>query len=321
MSRTLAEQIGVEKVKDGEYVSKVLPVKMGNSLPIAYGGCTVGVAVNAACATVSSSLALYSVLGHFLGPASTEEKLHCHVENVRDTRSFATRRVRVNQKQRDGKFRTCLELTADFHVKEESPFIYSAPPTTTYARPEDCPTIPDLASILTKRGDISEKRAQGFLKMFGVALEHFESRYCTNGVAGQNLGGAAKTLSTTQEHLPISAKTSAEWQKTNVQLEGVNNNMAALAFLMDGALSFLPLSHGHLWFEDVAACSTLDFAFRIFTPDIDLNSWHLRERTTSRGGAGRTCSEGRLWDDKGNLVASTSQQSIMRLQKDIKPSL
>lgn len=321
MAPTLAEQIGVEKVKDGEYISKVLPVKMGNSLPIAYGGCTVGVAVSAACATVTSSLALYSVLGHFLGPASTEYKLHCHVENVRDTRSFATRRVRVKQQQKDGKFRTCLELTADFHVKETSAFKYSAPPSTTYPRADDCPTFPELAGTLQSRGAISEKGAQGFLKMFGVALEHFDTRYCLNGVAGQNLGGAAKTVETMQEHLPITGKSSAEWQKTNTKLETVNDTMAALAFLMDGALSFLPLTHGHLWFEDVAACSTLDFALRIFTPEVDLGAWHLRERTTSAGGAGRTYSEGKLWDDKGNLVASNTQQSILRLPKDIKPSL
>lgn len=64
--------------------------------------------------------------------------------------------------------------------------------------------------------------------------------------------------------------------------------MAALAFLMDGALAFLPLTHGGMWFDDVGACSTLDFALRVFVPSVDMGEWHLRERSTSRGeGEGR----------------------------------
>lgn len=88
--------------------------------------------------------------------------------------------------------------------------------------------------------------------------------------------------------------------------------MSALAFVLDGALSFTPMAHSGLWFEYVGVASTLDFAMRLFVPDVDLSHWHLRERNTLAAAAGRQYSESRMWDQKGKLVASMTQQSILR---------
>lgn len=70
MSPSFSEQIGVESVGHGEFISQTLPMRMANARPVAYGGCSLSVAVSAACATTKSSLDLYSVVGHFHGPAS-----------------------------------------------------------------------------------------------------------------------------------------------------------------------------------------------------------------------------------------------------------
>ncbi|KAH7126131.1 thioesterase-like superfamily-domain-containing protein [Dactylonectria macrodidyma] len=320
MTTTLSDQVAVEQLGPGEYVSRLRPIRMGNTLPIAYGGCTAGVAVTAACSTVPDNLSMYSVLGHFLGPASTDQHLYCSVTNTRDTRSFATRRVQVKQKQKDGQFRVCLELVADFHAQEPSTLDYSVSPTSTWPKAQDCPTAHERAETLKTSGEITEAQYKGFETSFGISEKFFETRWCVNGVAGQNLAGASKHMVTTQDNRHITEKTSAEWQKTREKLTTPIENIGALSFLMDGALSFLPLTHNHLWFDDVAACSTLDFALRLFTPDIKLDTWHLRERTTSRGGSGRTFAEGKLWDEQGNLVASMSQQSIMRMKKEFQPS-
>ena len=81
---------------------------------------------------------------------------------------------------------------------------------------------------------------------------------------------------------------------------------------MDGALSFLPLAHNAMFLDDAGACSSLEFAFRLFDTDLDLTRWHLREMKTVTGGNGRTYSESRLWDSEGNMVANMTQQSILR---------
>ncbi|KAF4973673.1 hypothetical protein FZEAL_9265 [Fusarium zealandicum] len=313
----LADQVAVEQLGPGEYVSKLLPMRMGNSMPIAYGGCATSLAVSAACATAPPNMALYSVLGHFHGPASTDRKLYCSVSNTRDTRSFVTRRVQVKQKQPDGKLRVCLELIADFHIKEPSLFVYSEPPSSKWPQPMDCPDMQTQISSLLADGVITKEQGEEYAKSFGINDQFFETRYCMEGVAGQNISGAAKATVTTQDHRHITDKISAEWQRAKQPLHLPAENLGALSFLMDGGLSFLPLTHNHMWFDDVTACSTLDFALRVFVPDVKLCDWHLRERKTSRASNGRSFAEGKLWDEQGNLVASVSQQSIMRLKKQV----
>lgn len=328
MPPSLAEQIGVEQLAPGRFVSTALPIRVGNSLPIAYGGCAAAVAVHAACLTLpaGSSLSLYSVVGHFLGPASIDRKLYCAVTETRNTRTFATRRVQVSQRLDGGEERVCMELVADFHADEPSSLEYSAPPSVAYPKPLDCLTLGDRVRQLHDQGLATQAQTDVFTETFAPLGRLFETRYCPNGVSAQNLAGVLKAQPTTQDALLITSKTSAEWQRAAADadpssskppLSSRNEHLAALAFLMDGALSFLPLSHNRMWFDDVAACSTLDFALRVFVPDVDLHGWLLRERVTSRAGAGRSYSEGRLWDERGNLVASNTQQSILRAKKGV----
>ena len=120
---------------------------------------------------------------------------------------------------------------------------------------------------------------------------------------------------TTQDHLPIIAKVCAEWHRTREPLLTKAEQLAGLAFLMDGALSFLPLTQDHKFLDDVAACSSLDFALRIFSNDFDMNTRHIKELTTSNASFGLSYSEGRFWDRDRRMIASMSQHSILRLKK------
>lgn len=52
MAPSLASQLAVKEVGQDEYLSLNVPVRMGNVRPIAYGGSTLGMATNAATATV-----------------------------------------------------------------------------------------------------------------------------------------------------------------------------------------------------------------------------------------------------------------------------
>jgi acyl-CoA thioesterase II len=312
MAPTLEEQIAIEEVGPGRYVSKALPERMGNVLPIAYGGCTLGIATHAAYATVPPSHTLYSLSGHFLGPASTKEKYYCTVHSTRNTKTFATRRVEVSQIHTDGKKRVCMELMADFQVEEPALFTYSAPPLTTYSGPDQSATTKSLREGAVADGEMTEARSEQFRVAFALMDRFFDTRHCPEGVSGQNLLGNLKDRPTTQDHLPVTSRTSADWTRTLQRLPTAGERAAAVAFLLDGAVSFVPLTHGHLWLDDAGACSTLDFALRIFVPDIDLDRWHLREKTSIAAGYGRTYSEARLWDGEGTLVASMTQQCIMR---------
>jgi acyl-CoA thioesterase II len=309
---SLSEQIGVEELSQDAFISKSLPVRMGNSTKLAYGGCSLGVAVHAACKSVPSSFLVYSILGHFLGPAMTDQKLTCRVYRIRDTRTFATRRVVVTQPLENGGERECLQLVADFQTKETPLLSFSAPPSIQYSDAKESPTMDQHAERLAAAGQIDERAAKGHIALFSMLLSFFETRPCIEGISCQNLAGGAKRIETTQDHLPITSKTSAEWQRATRPLRNQEEQAAALAFLMDGGLSFLPLIHDHRFLEDAGACSSLDFALRIFVPTIDIMQWHLKERKAIAAHVGRTYSESRLWNQSGAMVASMTQQCILR---------
>lgn len=287
-------------------------MKMGNNIPIAFGGATLGVAINAAYSTVPEKYKLYSVVGHFLGPTSLDQVLRCKVTRTRDTKSFATRRIEVSQMQKSGDVRVVVELTADFHIVETGIFEYSAPPTRSYSDPAVSFELDSLAKLLIKEGKVTAKQFERFKAIFEGDERFFERRFPPESMATQNLNGMAKAATTTQDHLPITARSSADWYRIREDLSSEKDQIASLLFLMDEMLSSLPLAHTHQFVDDVGACSTLDFAIRVFRPEVNLKQWHLCERTTSAAGYGRTFSEGRLWNEEGHMVASVTQQGIMR---------
>lgn len=315
----MAEQIAVAAIAGSQdtFTSLVFPKRLGNAAPIAYGGCTAGVAVHCACKTISNpNLHICSVMGAFHGPTKIDRHVLCRVTRTRDTKTFASRRVVAYQILDDGTERTCLDIFVDFHVLEPELFRYSAPPLRQYGKgptdPEATANYRELADRLVKLGHIDQETADANREMFAMAEAFWETRQCLDGVSGQNAMGYAKHVKTTQEHLPMTDRTSAEWLKTKQPLSNEAEKAAALAFIMDGGMSFLPLNHNNMNFADAGACSTLDFALRIMTPNLATHKWHMRERRTVAAAVGRSYSEARLWDEDGNLVAVENQGCIIR---------
>ncbi|KAK1981918.1 acyl-CoA thioesterase II [Colletotrichum cereale] len=313
MAATLQEQVAVDDLGSDQFVSRANPARMGNVANIAYGGCTISIGVQAACSTVPAEYLLYSATGNYLGPALTDRKLKCSVRRVRDTRTFATRLVEISQDQDDGKSRLCMIMLADFQVKEEnSLFVYSAPPSMPYSPPEQCLTVEEMGKDLVRRGIVTEKLVKLHMASFGFKERFFETRGAPETVAPNNLFGIAKTAKTPQHDLHLTSKTSADWFRCRHPLGRPQDHFAGLSFILDAALSFIPLTHSNKFLDDAGPCSSLDFALRFFTGDIDLDRWHIREMKTITGNDGRTYTEARLWDREGNMVAIMNQQSIMR---------
>lgn len=312
MATTLAEHISLNKTQD-QYVSKHIPQRMGNSAPIAYGGYAVGLSIHAACKVAPPGFHLYSALGHYLQPVSTERHITCKPVQLRLTRNFATYRVSVEQKVPSGETRVCMELLADFHKEEPSLLEYHAVPSQSYSHWEACPSWSRVQEEGLKSGKVSEREAKVFNVMFGLGSSLWDTRPCPEGVASQNLCGVAKRVKTSQDDRKSEDKASADWIKVKHPLQNEGEQVAGLGFVLDSALSFLPLTHNHMFFDDVGACSSLDFALRIFKPGVRVDEWHLREMKGHRAGFGRSFSESKLWDESGHLVASMTQQSILRV--------
>ena len=206
-----------------------------------------------------------------------------------------------------------MVVLADFQVEEEASLLtYSAPPTRSYSPPQKCLPATEVGDELVKKGVVPMEIARLHKVQFGLMLQLFDARLTPEGLSTNNLNGMAKEAPTDQDGLPITSKASAGWLRCRHALQREQDHFAGLGFLMDGELSFIPLTHSGMFLDDAGACSTLDFALRFFTTKPNLNNWHLRELKTATGGGGRTYSESRLWDLSGKMIASMTQQSILR---------
>lgn len=306
-AKTLSDQVAVSALENDRFVSVYNPESMDNTAKIAYGGCAIAMAISAAHQTIDSLHFLYTAMGHYLGPALIDRPLFAAVRRIRDTRTFATRQVEISQIQDNGSARVCMIVSLDFHVKEKASLLeYSASPSIRYQPVESLPTA--------KQTNFNEK--QHTLKE-----RLLEWRTSPEGMLFQTMKGEIK-VPTTQDNLSLADRFSGDYLKAKDPLVNQAEQMAALGFIMDGALSFIPLINSSMSLREASACSSLDFALRIFTNDIDINEWHFRELKTVAGGDGRTYSESRLWDRAGKLVANMTQQSILRpLAAPLKASL
>ncbi|KAF2222344.1 acyl-CoA thioesterase II [Elsinoe ampelina] len=312
-SRTILDVVGAREISPGVFESQSNPEEMGNARAIAYGGCALGVAAMAAHQHLPEGHRLYSMAGNYLGPALTDRKLLCRVQDIRNTRTFTTRLVTVSQKQNDGSDRSCLVTLLDFQkIEPASLFTYSKPPSQKYKDAESYSDFPTRREKALKQGKITPQMAALHAKSFGLMSRMFDSRPCDEGIVAQTMSGMIKDSPTTQDHLPLTDRTSADWWRCRTSLPSRADNASTLAFIMDGAVSFIPLTHQRMFLDDAGACSSLDFSMRIFTNELDLTKWHLREWKTISGAVGRTYSESQLWDENGVMVASMTQASIMR---------
>ncbi|KAL1848472.1 hypothetical protein Plec18167_009551 [Paecilomyces lecythidis] len=312
MASNLAERISIQKLDKDRSSSKYPPQRMGDEAPTAYGGYTIAYGIHSACQEVPQGFHLYSVLGNYLRAANTDEKVICKMTELRRSKSFLTYRVTIEQKQPGGEVRPCMELLADFHKEEQTLLSYCASPTREYSHWRDCVPWEQVVMQWYESGKITQTQCENMRPAFRTSTTMYECRPCPEGVAYHNLMGVFKAITTNQEELPPTGKSSADWVRVEDPLRTEGEQMASLGFVMDGMLSLLPLIHNHLFYDDVSACSSLDFALRIFSPRLNVNNWHLREAIGHHAGHGRSYSESRIWDEKGNLVACMTQQSILR---------
>lgn len=214
----------------------------------------------------------------------------------------------------------CADIFVEFHVLEDAMMSYSASPTRNYGSdPEDGDSSVSGAELVAEalaKGQDTQLVVGGYVSMLDAQVRICETRLCRNGLPGNPL-----TSGTSQDHLSITEKASAEWIRSHHPLEGEAENTAALVSIMDSGLTPLPLILESKNLFEPSACSTLDFALRIMLPGIQINNWHLRERKTVAAAVGRTYSESRVWDGGGNLVVTASQSNILRPRKEKKAKI
>lgn len=277
----LVELLSLEKIEENLFRGQSQDLGWGT----VYGGQVLGQALSAAVQTVPEDRYVHSLHAYFLRPGDVNHPIVYDVDRIRDGRSFTTRRVVAIQKGRP-----IFNLSASFQIAEEG-----------FSHQDQAPEADPPENFLTEQERVQKHydRVPKFLKERAMAERPFEIR----AVDPLDDPIAPSTREPTSMH----------WLKTTGELpDDPALHQFLLAYASD--FSFLTTSmrpHGVSWITPGMQVASVDHAMWFHRP-FRVDQWllHSVESTSASGARGYV--RGQVFDIEGNLVASTSQEGLIR---------
>lgn len=252
-----------------------------------FGGHFLGQATAAALATVDDDRQVHSLHAYFLRGGTPGQPIEYEVERVRDGRSFCTRRVRAVQ---HGK--TAFELMASFSVASQGE-------TITPPLPEDFSSLPAPDSLPTYKAlmathDPVPLPAEWSLRDHGIDVRVVNAPWAPRG--------------------PSDKQGIRMWIRANGTVrDDPKLHAAMLAYQSDESISDNVLvPFGLTWGTPGVFFVSLDHALWMHG-QINLNEWHFVDQWPVVAGDGRGVSTGFVWSRDGKLIASFTQEALMRI--------
>ena len=252
----------------------------------AFGGQVLGQALVAAGETASEGRQLHSMHGYFVRPGESTKQMTFEVARLLDGRSFSTRRTQAYQ---EGE--VLMSLIASFQTTDSGLEHQESFDIASIPQPEDLPTVWDKYGHLSGDGRAS-----------WVLNRPFDFRHVESDII-----------------LRVNERTNRQlvWLRSRDHLEGDQLlHSAALAFASDYLLlEPVARQHGFPWATPGMRAASLDHAMWFHRP-FRVDEWLLYELTSPTAQGGRGLAHGRFYDRSGSLVASVSQESMIRLPDD-----
>lgn len=279
MSASLVELLELEQLDNNLFRGQNFPAVWGT----VFGGQVLAQSINAARRTVEEERTLHSMHAYFILPGKLDVPIIFHVDRIRDGNSFTTRRVVAVQKGRP-----IFNMSCSFQKKENG-FEHSA----------TVPDVPHHSTLITDLQWVDENKDKvpSGLKAF-LANRHFQFK------PTEHINPFEK-----KNHKPIRSL----WMKCNEQLpESTSIHKEALAFASDFHLMMTGmLPHGeHYNFGEIQTAS-LDHAMW-FHHEFKADEWLLYTMTSPSASNARGLNFGQFFNEEGLLVASVSQEGLMR---------
>jgi acyl-CoA thioesterase-2 len=254
--------------------------------PQVYGGQVIGQALSAARYTVDNSRTVHSFHSYFLRPGDPEKSIIYDVENLRDGRSFSTRRIKAIQNGRP-----IFYLTASYHGDEPGFEHQSQMPDI--AGPENFQSESQLAESIK---DIIPPAIQ---KLFcGEKPIEVRPVNIVNPLAPHK-----------------TAPTQQLWIKANGTLpDNQLIHQYLLAYASDWG--FLPTAlHPHQvsLLTPNFQVATIDHSMWFHRP-FKMDEWLLYSIESTNASGSRGLVRGQIFNQQGQLVASTMQEGLMRMR-------
>ena len=249
-----------------------------------YGGLVLAQALAASIRTVEADRVAHSMHGYFLLGGEPGQPIVYDVERVRDGRSFTTRRVKAIQHGRP-----IFVLSVSFQ-KLEPGFEHQATMPNVPA-PEDLPSEHDL--IAAHADKLPENLRSYWSRERPFEMRPLDvSRYVT------------RTKTSPRQSIWIRA--------TGPIGDDTNLHRCLLAYASDFTLLDTALiAHGKLLFDADVQLASIDHAMWLHG-DFRADDWLLYEQESSFAGGARGFCSGKLFTRDGRLVASVTQEGLMR---------
>jgi len=249
-----------------------------------FGGQVMGQALSAAKETVEEERLVHSLHSYFLRPGDASKPVVYEVEKIRDGKSFSTRRVQAIQ---NGK--AIFYMTASFQYPESGFDHQDTMPDVP--SPEELPSYNDF--LIANQKYLPENARARFLAEKPIELRPVQQY---NWFKPE-----------------VSKAESQVWIKANGMLpDDLRIHMYMLAYTSD--FQFLPTAlfpHGVSYFHPNFQIATIDHAMWFHRP-FRFDDWLLYSIQSPSATSGRGLVKGQIFNQQGELVASTMQEGVIR---------
>lgn len=252
-----------------------------------FGGQVLGQALMAAARTVDPSRPAHSMHGYFLLGGDPSREIVYDVDRIRDGGSFTTRRVRAIQHGR-----AIFSMSASFHKQEDS--YDHQTPMPDVPGPDDLPNSKEfIAKFLDK---LPENMRRYWEKERPIDLRIADvTRYLS------------REKKTPIQHI---------WIRANGRLpDDLAIHQAVLAYASDlTILDTALIAHGKLLFDPDLQLASLDHALWFHRP-FRADEWMLYVQDSPSAFGARAFCRGTVYSQTGTLIASVTQEGLVRIRQ------
>lgn len=283
MSTKLEELLALlklEQIEEGIYRGQ----SENLGLPQVYGGQVIGQALSAAKGTVPGDRFVHSFHSYFLRPGDPEKPIVYDVENLRDGKSFSTRRVKAVQ---FGK--PIFYLTASYHMNEPG-----------FEHQFTMPQVPGPEGLMSEK-QLVDSIAQHLPKK---VLETFGGERPIEVRPAVVINPLAPGKQEAKQYL---------WIRANGKMDDdLRVHQYLLAYASDWGFLVTALQpHGVTLMTPGLKVATIDHAMW-FHREFRMDEWLLFAIDSPSASGSRGLVRGEIYNQKGELVASAIQEGLMR---------
>ena len=280
-SKELVELLSLERKTDQHYVGENYKTPWGR----VFGGQVLGQSLHAAYQTVPKDRIAHSMHGYFILGGDINIPIEYHVDNIRDGRSFTTRRVVAFQNRK-----AIFNMAASFHINEEGENHQIQMPNVL--------TPELLLTDIQQAEGIQQKDPERFLRVMKYHPRIFEFKPVDEAIYLK-----------TRNSAPIAHIWFRIKDKIQVDLP---IQQQILAFASDYSLLLsATLPHREKLMNEKVYYASLDHALW-FHRDFTIDDWLLYAIESPSASNARGFSRGSIFDKNGIMVASVTQEGLMR---------